>query len=60
MRSANYGKLPSFDCEKAARELGIKWVPIKKTLQEMAARELELVRALTPRLHLDHAVLDET
>ena len=42
--SANYGKMPLFDCSKAESELGIKWMPIKKTLQNMAARELELVR----------------
>ena len=52
MHSANYGKLPRFDCKKAERELGIKWVPLKKTLHEMAARELELVRIVSPVFNL--------
>ena len=49
--SANYGKTPRFDSGKAVRELGIKWTPLKKCLQDMAARELELVRGLKTGLH---------
>ena len=51
VHSANYGKLPVFNCEKAPRELGIKWTPLRKTLHEMAARELKLVRVILRVLH---------
>ncbi len=53
VHSANYGKLPVFNSEKAPRELGIKWTPIRTTLQEMAARELKLVRIVSPVLQPD-------
>ncbi len=43
MCSANYGKMPVFDCSKAERELGIQWTSAKRSLQDMAAREIDLV-----------------
>jgi hypothetical protein len=49
-----YGKRYKFDATRAERELGIKWVPAKKAIQDMAAALLDMVRctptntALTP------------
>jgi len=60
VHSANYGKLPVFNSEKAPRELGIKWMPIKRTLQEMAERELKLVHAQPPVYILTGLLLSQT
>ena len=51
-----YGKRYKFDASRAERELGIKWVPAKKAIQDMAAALLEMVRCTFRRheINLTH------
>ncbi len=42
-RSA-YGKMWKFDASRAERDLGVKWTPARKAIQDMAAAMLEMVR----------------
>ena len=44
MSRTAYGKTWKFDASRAERDLGIKWTPGRKAIQDMAAAMLQMVR----------------